>query len=247
MIFLLKSVFFSDKNIEIFNNSLSKMYVTDILNHESTNTAYNVFIKRYLEIFEKAFPKKKIKKSFKSKFKNPWYTEELSVLNIKKETLYMNHIKNKGNVGLKSEYIRCRNEYFRKVKFTKKDFFQKHLLKVKNDIKATWNVINSVLGRSKCTQLFKLSIDGREVRSEKEVANEFNDYFSKVAQNLLTSIPKAKSKKHFSDYLGARNPKSIFLKFTNPIEIYKILKSMKPKFSCGWDDIPQKNYKNQSF
>ena len=42
---------FSEKNIENFNNSLSKMYIFDILQHKSTNAAYNVFIKRYIEIF----------------------------------------------------------------------------------------------------------------------------------------------------------------------------------------------------
>ena len=123
----------------------------------------------------------------------------------------MHHIRNKSNDFLRSEYIQCRNEYFRKVKLTKKEFFQNYSIKVKNDIKATWKVINSVLGRSKCTQLFKLSIDGKEVKNETEVANEFNDYFSNVAQNLLNKIPKEKSKKkHFRDYLGIRSPKSIF-------------------------------------
>ena len=51
----------------------------------------------------------------------------------------------------------------------------------------------------------------------------------------------------FYNYLGERNVRSIFLKFTNPSEIYKILKSLASKCSSGWDDIPQKVIKSSPF
>ena len=238
---------FSEKNIENFNNSLSKMYIFDILQHKSTNAAYNVFIKRYIEIFEKSFPKKRMKISIERKYKNPWYTKELSDLNHQKEKHYMYYIKNKNIEFFKAQYIRSRNEYFRKVKMTKKQFFQKHLLKVKNDIKGTWKVINTVLGRSKNKQLFKLSIGGKEVKNETKIANEFNKYFSNIADNLVKEIPFINSRKRFNEYLGSRNAKCIFLNPTNPVEIGKILKSMALKFSSGWDNIPQKIIKSSPF
>ena len=63
------------------------------------------------------------------------------------------------------------------VKAAKKEYYQKHLLEVKNNVKKTWKVINTVLGRTKTKNLFKLSIDGKEVSDKKEIATKFNSYF----------------------------------------------------------------------
>ena len=187
----------------------------------------------YLEIFEKSFPKRTFKKSVKIKFKNPWYNTELIHLNDEKEKNYLNYIRNRSSSYLKKKYIESRNTYFRKVKLRKREFFQNHLSRVKNDAKGTWKVINSVLGRTKGNQLFKLSCDGREVKNETEIANEFNKYFSKVAIKLVNGIPVGTSRKRFDKYLGERNAKSFFFNFTNPMEIYKILRSLASKFSSG--------------
>ena len=42
---------FSEKNISKFNTLLKDMFIEDILQHTSTNAGYNLFIKRYLEIY----------------------------------------------------------------------------------------------------------------------------------------------------------------------------------------------------
>ena len=62
-------------------------------------------------------------------------------------------------------------------------------------MKKTWSVINSVLGRKKGKQLFKLSVDGVEIKDEVKIANEFNDYFSNVAKNLVDKIPTNNGRK----------------------------------------------------
>ena len=238
---------FSDKNVHLFNSALTEMYISDILQLNCTNNAYNIFVKRYLEIFEKHFPKRKIKISTKEKFKKPWYTKELYHLNEVKEIQYMLYIKNKNSQQLKLNYTSCRNAYFQKVKSTKEEFYQKHLLKVKNDVKGTWNVINSVLGRSKDKQLFKLLVKGDEITNKKEIASEFNKHFSSVAKKLVKKIPVNRSRKRFDKFLGERNEKSIFLYLTNPSEISKLLRSLSEKSSYGWDDIPQKLIKSSPF
>ena len=150
------------------------------------------------------------------------------------------YIRNKNNAYLKNKYVESRNVYFQKVKSTKKEFFQKHLSEVKNDIKGTWKIINSMLGRSKEKQLFKLSVNGHVIKNEIKIANEFNEYFSNIADRLVNKIPIKKSRKRFHKYLLGRNSESLFLHYTNPIEIIKILKSLSYKTSSGWDDIPQK-------
>ena len=110
-----------------------------------------------------------------------------------------------------------------------------------------WSVINSVLGRKKTRDLFKLSINGVEEKNKTKIATEFNTYFSNVADKLVKNIPACKWRKRFYEYLGKRNPKSMFFKPTNPIEILKILSSLAHKSSSGWDNIPQKVVKSSPF
>ena len=232
---------FSQRNIENFISALRQMYIADILQQRSTNAAYDTFIKRYKEIFEKSFPMKKVKtKSKETKFKRPWYTKELHIMNDEKEKSYNLYIQNKNSVFLKWKYNNSRNLYFRNVKKAKQKFYQDHLIKVRNNIKGTWNVINSVLGRKKGKQLFKLSINGKEIKNKAKIATEFNSYFSKVAKNLVKQIPSCQWRKRFDKYLGEKNKKSFRFERTTPMEILKILRSLPAKSSSGWDNVPQK-------
>ena len=238
---------FSQKAIAKFNRNLRKMDIFDILGKSSTNAAYNLFIKKYMKIFENSFPIKKKKVNPKKKHNRPWYTEELKRLDYIKQQDYLNHIRNKNSLFLKSTYNKSRNVYFRKVKELKRNYFQNFLNDVKHCIKGTWKVINSVLGRETNKDLFKISINGKEVENKTSIATEFNSYFSNVAKNLVKEIPSCKWRKRFDQYLGRKNPKSLVFKRTCPKEISKILKCLAEKTSSGWDTIPQKVIKSNPY
>ena len=209
---------FSEKAIEKFNNFLQEMDISDILSQKSTNGAYDLFLSKYLKIFNKCFPLKKMTKYTAAKQNCPWYTNELRELNEMKQKKYMLHIKNKNNIFLKSDYNTTRNNYFQNVKKTKREYYQKHLKEVKNDIKGTWYVINSVLGRQNTRDLFKLSINGVEEKNKCKIATEFNTYFSNVAEKLVKEIPVCKWRKRFNEYLGKRNPKSMFFRLQTQLK-----------------------------
>ena len=102
-----------------------------------TNKAYDIFLEKYSTNFEQAFPLREVQKSSKNKNNknNSWYTQELSDLHRMKQALYVRHIKDRSNSAFKSEYNKCKNEYFRKVKNTKRIFWQNYLITVKNDVK----------------------------------------------------------------------------------------------------------------
>ena len=111
----------------------------------------------------------------------------------------------------------------------KKQYFANLFDHVKNNVKNTWKVINSVLGRKKGKQLFKLRINGEDIKDEVKIADEFNNYFSNVASNLVKKIPNDKIRKNYKDYLPPRTKSSLFFKSTNPAEILKLLKALPPK------------------
>ena len=131
---ILKKRNFSEKNIARFNQYISELNVSDILKEKSTNIAYDIFIKRYLKVFNESFPLED-EKMKKVKFKRKWYTNDLKELNDLKERNYAKHISNKTNQYLESRYVRSRTSYFNKVKYTKKNFFRKLFDQVKNNVK----------------------------------------------------------------------------------------------------------------
>ena len=238
---------FSEKSIQNFNSSLCKMNIHEILQQKCTNKAYNLFIDRYSKLFEASFPIRKKKKFINKKVTRPWYTLEHTQLNDLKQENHMRHIKDKNNIVLKSLYSASRNLYFRKIKQAKREYYQKHLIDVKNDVKGTWKVINSVLGREKNRHLFKLCVNGKQIKNKTKIATEFNSYFSKVAENLVKQIPACKWRKGFNKYLKNKIQNSFMFKPTSPKEISKLLKSMAGKFSSGWDNIPQKIIKSSPY
>ena len=205
-----------------------------------TNKAYDIFLEKYSTNFEQAFPLREVQKSSKNKNNknNSWYTQELSDLHRMKQALYVRHIKDRSNSAFKSEYNKCKNEYFRKVKNTKRIFWQNYLITVKNDVKKTWQVINTALGRKRGKQLFKISINGDEIKNETRIASEFNSYFSSIAEKLVKEIPNSKNRKKFYEYMGKKNPNSIYFNSTSPNEILRILQAFPPKCSSGWDNVP---------
>ena len=223
---------FSEQNISKFNGCISEIEIRDILNEKRTDNAYDVFINRYLKVFDDCFPYEDIKPS-KKRFKNDWYTADLKDLNDIKERNYNRFIHDQNNKLLERRYLRSKNKYYNKIKTAKKQYFQKLFVKVKHNIKSTWKVINSVLGRNRGKQLFKLRIDGEEVTDETKIADEFNDYFSNVANNLVDKIPNDKKRKHFSHYLPRRNNNSLIFNPTSLTEVLKLANKLSSMKSSG--------------
>ena len=124
----------------------------------------------------------------------PWYNKELKKLNRSKQNKYKRFIKNRNRQN-ESDYLAAKKLYLRKIKSAKRKYHHDRLDRSKNNIKQTWRVINSVLGRSKGENIYKIDIGGKIESDEIEVANEFNSYFSSVAKKLVDKIPPSKSKK----------------------------------------------------
>ena len=87
--------YFTDEAERKFINNLRQMNIQDILAENSTNKSYNMFISRYIDLFETSFPLRKKRPKKKSYKVRPWYTNDLHLLNIIKQNDYLNHISKK--------------------------------------------------------------------------------------------------------------------------------------------------------
>ena len=81
-------------------------------------------------------------------------------------------------------------------------------------------------------------VNGFLISDDAEIANQFNRYFTSVAEDLVNNIPTTES--YFKKYLSEPNVKLIFIKPTTPDKIQNIISSIKPKLSCRIENIPSK-------
>ena len=112
-------------------------------------------------------------------------------------------------------------------KRSKKLYFSKLILKYKNNIKKTWQVIKEAIGKEKYTQHLPKKI-------LESIAESFNKYFTQIGPKLAKDI--GTSTKSFNEYIKKHDT-------TQPEKVISVneLKdaffSLKINKSAGYDDI----------
>ena len=136
-----------------------------------------------------------------------------------------------------SKYINYRNLFNKIKRSSKQKYYTDLLYAYKNDIKNTWKTVNSLLARTNdktaVSDIFRY--EDITISDPNIIANEFCKYFTNIGPEYASAIPKAQ--KTYDVYLKNRIAQSIFLSPTDPNEIQKIVMSLKPKKSCGHDNI----------
>ena len=111
----------------------------------------------------------------------------------------------------------------------------------KSNIKSLWKGIKSIINikaRNTTQSISQLVVNGITHQEPKKMTNVFNNFFVNVSALVCSEIPR--SKKSPIDYLGCRNPNSIYL---NPIihtEIDDIISLLQNGKSTGPFSIPVK-------
>ena len=116
-----------------------------------------------------------------------------------------------------------------------KTYFHTNLKNSKN----IWKGINELVQNRKINhnhETIKLYKDGTEIKQE-SVADEFNIYFTTIADKIRKNIEDSNT--NFHDNLKSKNPNSFVFKTIEPLEITKIIKSLKLK-SSGPNSIPNR-------
>ncbi len=127
------------------------------------------------------------------------------------------------------------------IRDQKKKYYSSRFEKYKNDIRKTWKTINEVLNRTKKKKMFpEYFQDGNTTITDKlEIANKFNIFFTNIGPELANKI-KAPKNKNFKRYLKKKFTKQLKFKQTNETEVKKIIESLQPKNSSGFDGISMK-------
>ena len=177
-------------------------------------------------------------KSKRNKFYNPWATNALISSIQHKCLLYRQWKKTcskKEISGDKVKYERYklyRLKLRKLIKAAKKNYYSRKFEKVKGNAKKTWELINELRGKSKSSIKASFMINGKLVESKREIANEFNMFFSSIAKKVNAKVYSStlnspistkcdKFKRHLDKNLGQLN--SMFMSPCTIDEIAKII------------------------
>ena len=227
---------FSLVNKTKFREALNCISWNNVLMQTDVNIAFDEFWSIFSSLYELHFPLTKIKFNKNIHKINNFMTTGLLTSRTNKTYLHKLYLKNL-TVKAKYDYINYRNIYNRLIRICKKNYYADSLYKCKKNPKKTWDTYREILGlkgaHDKITEILK---DGAIVSDDKEIAEEFNAYFTNVGKNISDSITKINidplSYIPMQDNLNE-------LKFDKigPILICDIVKAMDSKTSVDIDGI----------
>ena len=233
---------YSILNMNKFSDELALVNWDLIFSSGATNpnTCYNSFFKIYSELYNRNFPLKTFKRHRLAP-RHPWITKGLMRSCAKKEKLYKIYLKDKSDRN-KDVYKSYRNKLKSLIEKAEKDYYKLAFQAKMGDIKGTWNLLNSIVMKRPINQdINNLSVEGLLITDKMIIANHLNVYFTNLGSTLASLIPTSNSS--FSDYLQGNSANSFSLFDTSAAEVLNIVRSLKNKFSEGYDGISCKVFK----
>ena len=185
---------------------------------KDVNTSFNNFSDKINSIIDKYMPLKKLSKNeVKMKLK-PWINQEIVQSINKKNNLLKKYINckdpTKRNI-LHNAFKKLKNEITAKTRQNKKEYYKTYFTSNMNNSKKIWQGINQIINvKSKQfgqpSSIF--SNDKTLLTDQNAISNEFNKYFTTIADNILKKR-KYHGKRSFREFLP--NPlKKFFLLVT---------------------------------
>ena len=121
---------------------------------------------------------------------SPQITKGIKKSSQKKQPLY-SKLKKKRNEKTKKEYQDYKKLFESIKERSKKQYFSKLILKYKNNIKETWEVIKELTGKEKYKQQNlpkKILVEKISITETESIAESFNKYFTQTVPELAKDI-----------------------------------------------------------
>ena len=227
---------YSHVNKLSFQQALTEIDWYEMYLLSDTQTAFSLFYSRFTKLFDKHFPRKKTKLQYNTR--KPWLTSALKQSIRTKNKLYRK-FKTIGSSFYECLYKQYRNKLNNLLKCAEKQYFANLLESNKSNLKKTLSIMKHIVNRKRSEKLqerFKLS-DDTITSGKRVVAENFNEFFVNIGNNLAKRIPTVKVCPN--RFMGDIVSQSIFLEPVTPQEITTIIKSLK-NGATGYDEISNK-------
>ena len=238
----LKKRKFTPENIRRLQQSLRESDWSLVYNTQDVNSSYDNFISIINTNLDIHIPIRDIQNNYKKKPRLPWISHSILRSINRKNNLFYKY-KKKPSERNRLKYVAYKNSLTKILRIEKKAYYTNKLNLCKNDIKSTWKIIKNALNTSKnCLNITKIKWDNVDSEDPSAIPDIFNNYFSTIGINLAHNIPA--SDKSFKEFLGLRNPNSIFFAPTVKEEMEEIVSNLNDKKSAGHDGIGNYLLKN---
>lgn len=129
----------------------------------------------------------------------------------------------------------------RNIRLAKKSYYQSCFNKYKDDVKKTWTTIKDIINKKHGNHEApaKLLVDNNYIENTEQIANEFNAYFTTIGPKLASEI-RTHPTLTYKRYLAEPVNKSFNFKSIDQKVVKAIIDKLKPKTSCGHDNISNK-------
>lgn len=236
---------FSGNNLNSLRNAFSKETWDRVYNAPDAEDAYNLFLTTVRQTLDQECPYKKVRTRVRGKIKVR-YDDEAKML--KEEFLTALHVYElTGNENDKTNMAAKKKLYDLKLRNLRQIANTDYITRSDNKSKAVWEIINS---EKQCMQKeepnLKMEIDGNVVDSPAKIVEHINSYFSQIADSTLKKNREELKNINITNMISLtkRNAQPLVLTPTNVNEVLGIITSLKPKLSCGVDEIPSKVVKH---
>ena len=146
---------------------------------------FELFTSIVYEYFDVCCPVERKSISIRS-MQKPWINRDIKSYVKKRQSLYLLYQRGRVSRAVYSRY----SNFTSSIRRAKRNFYHEKFANYKNDVKRTWESLNSVLGRwRKCKDEIDRIKDGDSLHVTKEsIAKSFNTYFSSVGCVIGSSI-----------------------------------------------------------
>ena len=224
----------NDRTIAAFRARLRNFDWSEVLNLNSAEESYEVFLKKFSDNYFECIPviERKIKNTRK-----PWIDDELLRHIKEKNRLYALYIKNPCNFT-RETYRTSKNRLNHLLRISERNYARDKLRDYSSCLKKQWKVINTLIERKQINPLptgMRVNPDDALISEPREVANKLNDYFAHSGENAIRSNSRSESDP-VSFVPDIANFSSMFANRISPEELLNILSNLK-KSSSGVDGL----------
>ena len=227
---------FNTESKKGFTDALGELNWANVTSQISVDTAFNEFWSTFSSLYDLYFPliKKRLNRNIHKL--NDYMTRGLLISRTEKIKLHKLALINPTEVNC-NKYKSYRNLFNTLVRKSKKLYYDFQIAKNTKNSKKTWDIFNEItLRKTSAHNLNEIEINGIVSSNKMEMANEFNNFFSKIGNKTAKSIKKVNIKP--DSYLPKNdNIPSMNFDEIGPILVCDILKSLVPKKSCDMDGI----------
>ena len=213
------------------------------------NDNYNILSSILEQAKNKHIPKRIQRLNRRKHFIEPWMNRELLTLINKKNDKYRDWKSTNNDVEYevkKFNFKTFERIVKENIRAAKREYYFKTFTAQKRDMKKTWKTIDETLNRRKNKSKFpsEFIVNNRSITDHKEIADQFNIFFSNIGSTLSHSIEINDNTLDFTDYLN--NPTEHRFNFNRitESETLSIINKLKSKNSSGKDEISNKLLKS---